>query len=198
MSRILIVEDELIVAENIGAILEGEGYEVCGIAMSADEALVLFEEKNPHLVLCDIFIKGSRNGIALAAELRKRTDVPFIFLTAYADRDTVKQASATQPAAYLIKPFAEKQLIAAVDTALLTFYQRDVAADGQMLPEPTRRERDILEWLAKGKGSKQIAEILFLSEHTVQTHLMNLMQKYNTVSSSELVALAIKNKWIQV
>lgn len=197
MSKILIVEDELIVAENIAAVLEQEGYDVCGTAMSADEAMELFREHRPHLVMCDIFIKGARSGIEFASELSKISNTPFIFLTAYADRETIRQASATRPMAYLVKPFAEKQLIAAIETALLTFYGNPSANAHHDVPMPTKRELEVLALLAKGNGSKQIAKILFLSEHTVQTHRKNLMQKYSTVSSSELIALAIRQKWIQ-
>jgi len=193
MQKILIVEDEFLVAENIAAILEQEDYAVCGIAGSAEEALQLVHAEKPALIICDIFIRGSKNGIELASEFSK-LDLPFIYLTALADQKTISQASLTKPLAYLVKPFTEKQLLAAVSMAIVTHYGNLSAS---RLEAPTKREIEILNLLAKGNTSKQIAFTLSVSEHTVQTHRRNLMNKYNAYSSSELIALAARHKWIQ-
>jgi len=191
--KVLIVEDDLLVAENISAILEQQQYTVCGIAVEATEALALFKEHKPHLVLCDIYIKGKKNGIALIKELTAMASVPFLFITAFADQETVKQAVDTRPSAYLVKPFTEKQLMAAVNVAVLTFYKEGVK---EQPPPPSARELEILKLVAQGKSSKQIADTLSISVLTVQTHRRNLMNRYQTLSSSELIALASKYKWI--
>lgn len=190
--KILIVEDELIVAENIATILENAGYEVSGMADNADEAIKLVKEHSPTLLICDIYIKGSLNGIELNKELKSVSNFPVIYLTAYGDKKTIESASETEPIAYLVKPFTEKQLLATVNMVMLTLKDQP-----EKLPPPTKRETEIVTMLAKGYGSKKIAEELFLSELTVQTHRRNLMQKYNTNSSNELVALAIKQGWIR-
>jgi len=193
MKKILIVEDELIVAENIAAILENEGFSVCGIADNAEDAIKLVKEHSPSLLICDIYIKGKLNGIELNKELRRIANVPIIYLTAYGDKGTIESASETEPIAYLVKPFTEKQLLATVNIVLLSLKEEQ-----EKLPPPTKREAEIVALLAKGYGSKKIAEQLYLSELTVQTHRRNLMQKYNTNSSNELVALAIKQGWIKI
>lgn len=196
MRKILIVEDEFIVAENIEAILEKEGYEVCGIAGSAEDALKLVQKEKPGLVICDIFIRGNVNGIELAKEFSKQLPIPFIYLTAFADQQTLQKASQTNPLAYLVKPFTEKQLLAAVSMAIITHYGNE--ADRKIVVTPTNREIEILNLLAKGYSSKQMASQLSVSEHTIQTHRRNLMKKYSAYSSSELIALAARHRWISL
>lgn len=194
MKRILIVEDELVVAENIAAILENEGFFITGIVDNADEALELINTDNLNLVICDVFIKGNKTGIELVKEFSKRISIPFLYITAFSDQRTIQQAGATRPSSFLVKPFTERQLIAAVYMALM---EQDAVINGSVTP-PTKREVEILERVAKGQSSKQIAMALFLSEYTVRTHRRNLMNKYNVLSSSELIALAAKNKWISL
>ncbi len=195
--EILIVEDEMIVAENIATILENEGYHICGISAEGKEALEVIQHRKPSLVICDIQIKGELNGIELARKLKDFYEVPFLYLTAFADENTLRQAASTKPTAYLVKPFTEKQLVTAVNMALLENFVGDPLNQG-IEPPPTKRETEILSLMAMGKSSKQIAEILVLSEHTIQTHRKNLIQKYQVNNSSELIMLAVKKKWIKI
>jgi DNA-binding NarL/FixJ family response regulator len=193
MKKILIVEDELLTAEHIAEILEGEGYNVCGTAQNRIETLDLFKTHAPDLIIFDVFIKDKVTGIELAREISGMSAVPFIYLTAFADSNTLRQASETSAAAYLIKPFTAKQLLATVEMVLLS---ADGATDAP--PAPTKREKEVLELLAKGKTSRQIAQILSISEMTVQTHRKNMMSRYNTFSSNELIAIASKYQWIKL
>ncbi|MDX5477073.1 LytR/AlgR family response regulator transcription factor [Fontibacter flavus] len=119
--RILIVEDELLIAEDLKDILEELGYEVCGIAVSAREAMVLIEEKSPDLALLDIQIKGGRDGIQLAADINEQYHMPFIMLTSHADLQTLNRAKEVHPYGYLVKPFHEKDILAAIEMALANF-----------------------------------------------------------------------------
>ncbi len=187
MKTILIVEDELIVAENISQILQDADYKVCGMASSAAEALEYIHASKPDLLICDIRIKGEKTGIELIREISQTANIRVIYLTAFADMATLKLAADTQPLAYIVKPFTEKQLLTAVAMAL--FEQADVIM-------PTKRELDILKFMALGLGSKEMAARLNISEYTVKTHRKNLLKKYNASSGGELVALAAKQKWI--
>ena len=119
--KILIVEDELIIAEDLKDILEGLGYEVCGIAISAREALIFLEEKAPDLALLDIQIKGGRDGIALAEEINEQFHIPFIMLTSHADSKTLTRVKEVHPYGYLVKPFQEKEIRATIEIALANF-----------------------------------------------------------------------------
>ena len=116
--RILIVEDEAIIALEIESRLIRAGYEVVGIADNRDDAIELFLEGQPDLVLMDINICGTADGIATAQALGQLGDVPVIFLTAFADTSTVERAATVSPYGYLMKPFDGQALLAAVSIAL--------------------------------------------------------------------------------
>ncbi len=108
--KILVVEDELIVAKDLCAMLERFGYEVSGRAASGARALELAAELRPDLVLMDIHLRGQMDGIATAQELHRRQQLPVLFITAFADDDTIARASATHALGYVIKPFQEQEL----------------------------------------------------------------------------------------
>lgn len=119
--KVLIVEDELIIAEDLKDILQSLGYEVCGLAISAREALTLIEEHAPDLALLDIQLKGGRDGVDLARDIRDQFKLAFVFLTSHADSHTLDRAKAVHPHGYLVKPFQEKDIHAAVEIALSNF-----------------------------------------------------------------------------
>ena len=115
-SKILIVEDELIVAKNLRSVLERAGYKVCGIAPSVPQALDIVSQEKPMLVLVDIFLKGKQTGIDLAEHL-KNQNVPFIYLSANSNEDVLTLAKKTDPYGFLVKPFREKDLLIAIEIA---------------------------------------------------------------------------------
>lgn len=117
-ANILICEDERLVARDIEACLKRHGYNVVGIASNAEEALELAEEKSPDLALMDIRLKGELSGIEIAAVLSNQYEIPSIYLTAYADEETLEEAKATMPLSYLLKPFDERELKTAVEMGL--------------------------------------------------------------------------------
>lgn len=104
--KILIVEDEGIVAFNLQQRLQQMGYQVTGLAESGNEGLSLVSSQRPDLVLMDIHIKGEMDGIELARMLTRDHALPIIYLTAYSEDTTLERARQTQPYGYLIKPFS--------------------------------------------------------------------------------------------
>lgn len=116
--KILIVEDEVIVARNIEKRLISAGYKVAGIASSGEEAIELAASLKPDLVLMDIKLKGKMDGIDAANAIRNSCRLPIIYLTSYADEETFQRAKKTEPFGYLIKPFELKELSRSVDMAL--------------------------------------------------------------------------------
>ncbi len=116
--RILIVEDERIVAFNLQQRLAHLGYEVPGVAVSGPESLDMIERLAPDLVLMDIHIEGEMDGIDVASRLADPPSVPVIYLTAYSEDATLKRARQTKPYGYLIKPFSERELHATIQMAL--------------------------------------------------------------------------------
>lgn len=116
--RILIVEDEYIIANDIQTSLENMGYEVCGMAASGKKALTLTKELSPDLILMDIMLKGDMDGIETAAMIRETYDISVIFLSAYSDDGILDRAKQTLPFGYLIKPFRDRELKAAIEMAI--------------------------------------------------------------------------------
>jgi PAS domain S-box-containing protein len=117
-ARILIVEDEGIEALDLQHRLTGLGYTAPDIVSSGEEAVIKAEETQPDLILMDIMLHGGMDGVTAAGRIHARFDIPVIFLTAYADDDTLRRAKATEPYGYLVKPFKEKDLHISIDMAL--------------------------------------------------------------------------------
>jgi PAS domain S-box-containing protein len=117
-ARILIVEDESIVALDIKTRLLNLGYTVLDIASSGERAVQKAVETGPDLVLMDIKLKGEMDGIEAAEQIHARLDVPVIYLTAFADEATLQRAKVTEPFGYMLKPFEERELHTAVEMAL--------------------------------------------------------------------------------
>jgi diguanylate cyclase (GGDEF)-like protein/PAS domain S-box-containing protein len=116
--RILIVEDERIIALDLKQRLERFGYTVSGIAHGDEDALEAVSEHSPDLVLMDIMLGNEMNGIEVADRISKQFGLPVVFLTAYADDDTIERVKSVRPAGYVLKPFKERELYTTIDIAL--------------------------------------------------------------------------------
>ncbi len=116
--RILIVEDEGIIAQDLQATLTKLGYEVPGIAVVGQEAIEMAAELRPNLVLMDIVLWGGMDGVEAAKHIRERLHIPVIFLTAHSDSATLQRAKVTEPYGYLVKPLVERELRIGIEMAL--------------------------------------------------------------------------------
>lgn len=116
--KILVVEDERIVGEDIRQSLKSLGYTVSAITSSGREALKKTEEKQPDLILMDIVIHGEISGIETAEHIRSVFDIPVVYLTAYADEKTLERAKVTEPYGYILKPFDDRELHSTIEMAL--------------------------------------------------------------------------------
>jgi len=116
--RILIVEDEHIVAMGIKRMLKNLGYTLAGVASSGEDAVNKAESTFPDLVLMDIMLKGNKNGIEAAQEIKARFGIPVVYLTACSESKIVERAWKTGPLGYIVKPFDEKDLKKSIDVAL--------------------------------------------------------------------------------
>jgi DNA-binding LytR/AlgR family response regulator len=119
--KVGVVEDEFIIADSICAVLRQLGYDATEPAASYSEALDMIESEKPDMLLLDINLAGSKDGIQLAAEIKLRYDLPFIFLTANSDSATVERAKAVEPPAYLVKPFNKNELFTSIEICLSNF-----------------------------------------------------------------------------
>lgn len=199
--KILIVEDDPIIAEDIKECLEEENFEVSGIAYEGKAAVNAIEQTPPDLILLDIQLSHRMNGIELAHLINKKYKLPFIFLTSYADRATIQQVKQTFPMGYLVKPFGSKDLLTAIEIALVNFHQLkpkeertlSLAFINKRVFTPlTERELEVLKLLVKGNTNKQIAEALFVSTNTVKTHLSNIYNKLDVDSRAKVLAFVSK------
>ncbi|MCX6876545.1 MAG: response regulator [Verrucomicrobia bacterium] len=116
--RLLIVEDEFILAMDLKARLGEMGYGVVGKAGTGAAAIAAAEQHRPDLILMDIRLSGHMDGIAAASEIRRHHDIPVIFMSAYADEETRQRAAAAEPAGFLSKLTTDRDLRTAIETAL--------------------------------------------------------------------------------
>ena len=116
--RILVVEDEHIVAMGIKKMLKSLGYTVTGVASSGEDAISKAESTFPDVVLMDIMLKGDIDGVEAAGKIKERFDIPVVYLTAYSDNNILERAKRTEPFGYIIKPFDEKDLYSNIEVAL--------------------------------------------------------------------------------
>jgi DNA-binding NtrC family response regulator len=122
-TRILIVEDQFIEANNLKLIIRKAGYDVCSIARSVPEALIILEQEKPDMVLLDIQLDGQQTGIDLAAILHKR-NIAFVYLSANSNKQTLDAAKATNPYGFLVKPFRQKDVLVMLDVACYLHKQK--------------------------------------------------------------------------
>ncbi len=154
--RILLVEDELLIAQDERLLLENLGYVVNGIANSGEEALRKIEEDRPDLVLMDIILKGGMDGIEVAEKIRGQYDLPVVFVTAYADEQFIARAKLTEPFGYVVKPFDQKSLASNVEVAL---YKHSV---DQRLRVSEEKFRSLIEFTNVAHWKVEVATERFL------------------------------------
>ncbi|MBE7441573.1 MAG: response regulator [Flavobacteriales bacterium] len=117
-NNILVVEDESIVSKDIQQSLKKLGYNIVGAASTGEKAIEIANETKPDLVLMDIMLKGDMSGIETAEKIKETLSIPVIYLTAYADENTLAKAKVTEPYGYIIKPFKEIDLHTSIEMAL--------------------------------------------------------------------------------
>ena len=139
-TSVLIVEDEVIIAKDLAQTLTKLGYTVAGHCTRGEDAVGMVEDKNPDIILMDIMLKGEMTGIDAAKEIRKKFEVPVVYLTAYSDEDSLNRANASAPSGYLVKPFKANDLRATIETALYRFREEQrLRRENQMLYELVQR-----------------------------------------------------------
>ena len=153
-TNVLVVEDESIVSKDIQHSLKKLGYNVVGAAATGEQAVKLAVETQPDIILMDIMLKGEMNGIEAATHIRTETNIPVIFLTAYADESTLNKAKVTQPYGYIIKPFKEIDIHTSIEMAL---YKHKKEAE-------VLKERDLLFNLVEGQGATK--DLLFVKSNS--------------------------------
>ena len=195
--NVLIVEDEPMVAEDIAEALNNIDFKVSAVVYTEKAALEELLQNTPDIAILDINLKNGKEGIQIAKEINRRYHIPFVYLTAYSDKQTLEMAQHTQPAGYLVKPFTEKNLFATLQLALLNHGRR--LKDNFSLPALDKintkltapisdREYELLAKIFEGLTTKQMAEQLFIAASTVKTHIRNIYLKLDVINRSGAIA----------
>jgi DNA-binding NarL/FixJ family response regulator len=195
--KILIVEDEPLIAKNIGMYLNNNDFEVASIAYDPDEALYQLRKNQPDFAILDINLESEKDGIDVADYINKNNFIPFIFLTSYSDKETIEKAKKTNPAGFIVKPFNEKTLYATIEIALsnhATQSNKHVPAlsfdkvNKQLVTPLTEREFEVVKLMYDGKTNQQIADELFIAMNTLKKHINNAYFKLDVISRTTVIA----------
>lgn len=210
MIRILIIDDHPLVIDGVATMVKGVEYlEVMGACKSGKDALEFLSAHEPDIILLDISLPDI-DGLELCSEIRKKNKTAKIIgLTSTNEAGIITQFLAKGGNGYLLKNMERAELIAAIDEVLNEKIFLSRAANQKILeqyhtvndalkstPVLTRREKEILQLLYDGLTGPQIAEQLFLSPFTVETHRKNLLQKLNVNSTQLMLRYAKDNKLI--
>jgi DNA-binding NarL/FixJ family response regulator len=192
--NVLIVEDEPVIASDIEMTLSGEDYTIAGIAYTSTKALDMLHKYKLDVVLLDIAIKGDKDGIDLATIINEKYKIPFIYVTSFADRETLDRAKATMPYGYIVKPFKDRDIISAIEMAVYRHasehnHQLPSREEHAKLAHLTPGEYQVMKCVWEGNTNQQVAEQLNISINTVKTHLKNCFSKLDVNSRSEAIAV---------
>jgi DNA-binding NarL/FixJ family response regulator len=197
-ARILIVEDEVLIAQDIKYCLEELGHKVHNIVMNGDKALDAIAHPEVDLVLLDINIKGSLSGIDLGGIIKNKYQLPFVYLTASSDDETLDRAKSTLPYGYIVKPFNSRDLKVNIDLALHKHQsetqQKSLSRAGiqkRFKLLLSDREFAVLQAFVSGKSYKEAAEALCISVNTIKVYQKRLYQLFEVTSKIELLKKVI-------
>jgi two-component system, LytTR family, response regulator len=180
--HVLIVEDEFLTADTLKNYLVDFGYNITGIARDAQEALAILEEGNTDIAILDMNIQGSRDGIWLAHSINERFNIPFIFLTAYSDTQTVKSAVETKPYGYLVKPFNKVDIYTALEVAIEKF--SEIQEQSDLMVESRIKEKHLTSsdyiFVKEKNGYRKIAvkDILYVKSELKYIEIYLAQKKY--------------------
>lgn len=196
--RVLIVEDEPLIAENISMYLNNHNFAVSGIAYDDEEAIAELKNNPPDAVLLDVNLESAKDGIEIAEYINNNNRIPFVFLTSYSDKTIVERAKRTNPAGYIVKPFNEQTLYTTLEIALANFATRanqhvpklSLQKINMNLPGPlSDREFEVLELIYEGKTNQQICDLLFIAMNTVKRHVTNAYFKLDVNNRSGAITV---------
>jgi DNA-binding NarL/FixJ family response regulator len=213
--RILVADDHSVVRRGVRTLLESQpGIEVCGEASTGAETMDRVKRERPDLVVLDLTMP-EMNGLEVAIAVRQESpSTEVLILTMHFSEELARDVLRSGALGYVLKSDADEELLAAVDhvrhrqpfftsklavaMALSYMHDPDTAGGKGVLPgfPLTPREIEVIQYLAKGKGNKEVAAALRVSTRTVESHRNHIMHKMNFGSFSELVRFAVRNNLV--
>jgi two-component system, NarL family, response regulator NreC len=209
-TRVLLAEDHTIVRKGLRSLLDKEtGIKVVGEAEDGREAIAKAEELHPDVVVMDIAMPGL-NGLEATRQIKKRfPDIKIIILTMHTNEEYVLQTLKAGASGYLVKKAAPDELISAINAVhkgnsflspsisrmVIDEYIRrskEISEGEEGFEQLTVREREVLQLIAEGRKTREIAELLYISIKTVETHKAHIMDKLDIHSTAELTRYAIR------
>ena len=201
---VVIADDYPVVREGLVAIFKSQSdIKVVAEAASGEEALEMCNQHLPDVLLLDLRMPR-KDGLQVMAELAGRTvsGPRVIVMTTYDNEDDIRRSVKSGARGYLVKDMAPQQIresvrrVAAGDFVLSSNIAAKLA-EAIAHPELSKRERQVLKYLANGRSNKEIAQILYISEHTAKAHVRAVMTKLNADSRTEVIAIATKHGLIK-
>ena len=197
-TKILMVEDNQSLSENISELLRLNGYEITGIYETAEEAKNMMISSPPDVALIDIKLKGNKSGIELASELRAEINIPIIFITSASGREVVEKVKHIKPDGFIVKPFTKESLITAIELAFENFKSSDFLPKSSLVKSDAMSQEIFIRengWLKK----IQINEIHWIRAEGTYTHIFVNGKQYtlrNTVK--EVMSKLPEHQFIRV
>lgn len=197
--RILVVENEIVIADEICLLLTKLGYQALEPALNYSEAIKAFDTESPDLVILDIKLAAKKSGIDVANYIRNKSDTPFIYLTSYTDPGTLELAKATMPYAYLVKPFEKADILTAVEVAFNNYQwlrKNEFNASGlDEMPDFTPMEKVVIRKIAENVTTVEMANQLDVSKSTIKNHRHNICTKLELQATTHsLLNWVLRNK----
>lgn len=205
--KVLVVDDHQLFREGISSLFADDEYiEIIGQAESADSMYAIFDKVLPEVVLMDISMPGM-DGLTLITKCKRQyPEVKFIVLTMHADGQYVVKAVRSGAFSYLLKNADRQELSEAIHTVVAgkKYFNSEISQlmvgnmslEGDNPQRLSERETQVLQLVSNGKTTKEIADELFVSSRTVETHRVNMMKKLDVQNTAELIKKAVKLKLI--
>ncbi len=197
-TRVLVVENEVLIADDLCGTLQSLGYSVLEPALNYQAAIDALKTQEIDIVILDIQLGGKKTGMDVAEYIKSNLNIPYIYLSSHSDPKTLALAKSTMPYAYLVKPFNSADVLTALEIALNNHGRYGNKAEFQLEAQDldlTPMEKVILRQVADNKSTKQIADELSISLSTVKNHRHNICVKLNLPAGTHtLLKWAMENK----
>ncbi|WP_035464749.1 LytR/AlgR family response regulator transcription factor [Algoriphagus vanfongensis] len=192
--KILLVEDNTSLSENISDLLKINNYEVTGIFESAEDVQQNIVESRPDLALIDIKLKGEKNGIELAKEIKREFQIPIVFITSASGKEIISKVQHIHPEGFIVKPFTKESLITTIELAIANFKtEKQPDTESSLAAQPAIQEELFIRengWLKKIR----VDEILWIKAEGAYSHIYVNGKQYTLRNTAKEILSKLKEE----